>query len=106
MFDADLLYKEFRLVGAVTMVAPDGRHLVIARGSNVGKMSPPCVFIAFEGEGAFFWDGTRPLNKFQLAKAGFEFTIADTLANMLNRVFGLDRPQGNHATLEIAHCAS
>ena len=88
-FDVNVIRNDLARKGYVDAYDSRGRKLYLVL-STVLPEHPPGVLIAYEGYGTMFYDMKAPLNKFQLIQKGFTYTVADTLAVMLNSIFGYE----------------
>lgn len=65
----------------MSFVAADGKRVFLFL-----NIDPQGVVIGWEGQGCYFYDGARSLNRFQLVAAGFDGIVAPTLVAIVNGI--------------------
>lgn len=96
--DIDMIRDHLARTGYVKTRDVSGKNLYLI-SSELLPGHPRGVLVAYEGYGAMFFDLEAPINKFQLITKGFTFSIADTLAAVLNAIFGFE----HHVTVRMPY---
>ena len=87
--DIEKIRNQLSRTGYVRYRGPRGDLYLISSSIMPGHQ-PHGVLVSYEGFGSMFWDLKEPVNRFQLMKSGFSYTIADMLAGVLNAIVGYE----------------
>lgn len=100
MFDSDDIARlKVRLLekGSVSALDKQGRRLFFI-DSRILDDLPAGLLIVYEGQGSFFYEMDRPLNRFRLLQARFPLTVAGWLSDLVNQLTGMTN---NHPSTPV-----
>lgn len=71
--------------GSAKIIDARGRRLYLIH-SRILQEDFDGVVVAYEGAGAFVFNLDRPVNKFRLVSSGFDMSVAEIVADLINRM--------------------